>query len=94
MQVRGAGIPPTHPGTWPDAWNSTAFNVDYALAIRRLCFEGKETWLGNGYVAGDNWGCVGRWFSGDWYVNSQNYINIVEGHMQNKPWVGWGYPGI
>src|SRR5262249_18015308 len=67
LQVKGADLPPTHPGTWPYASDSTSWNVDYAMAVRRACFEGKETWLGNGYAAGDLWGCIGRWFSGGWH---------------------------
>ena len=43
----------------------------------------KETWLGNGYSAGDAWGCIGRWFSGDWYGSSQNYINTVKSHLKS-----------
>jgi hypothetical protein len=91
LQVKGANIPPTHPGTWPYAYESTAFNVDYMLAVLRSCFEGKETWLGNGYHAGDIWGCVGRWFSGDWYGNSLNYISSVQKNMANKDWLQPGF---
>ena len=52
---------------------STAFNLDSALAARRSCFEGYETWLNQSsaaatYAAGDLWGCVGMWFSGRWYT--------------------------
>ena len=89
LQVKGANIPPTHPGTWPYARQSTAFNVDYTLAVRRACFEGKETWLGNGYYAGDLWGCIGRWFSGDWYgEGSLKYIAGVKSYLANKVWLG------
>ncbi|MBV9710353.1 MAG: hypothetical protein JO011_05465 [Ktedonobacteraceae bacterium] len=91
LQVKGANIPPTHPGTWPYAYESTAFNVDYMLAVIRACFEGKETWLGNGYHAGDIWGCVGRWFSGDWYGNSLNYIASVKQNMANQDWLKPGF---
>jgi len=91
LQVKGANLPPTHPGTWPYAYQSTAFNADYTLAVWRACFEGKETWLGNGYSAGDAWGCIGRWFSGDWYGNSQNYINSVKSHLANKTWAQSGF---
>ncbi len=87
LQIKGANLPPTHPGTWPYAYQSTAFNVDYMLAVMRTCFEGKETWLGNGYHAGDIWGCVGRWFSGDWYGGSLNYIAGVQKNMANKDWL-------
>jgi hypothetical protein len=91
LQVKDADIPPTHPGTWPYAYESTAFNVDYMEAVLRACFEGKETWLGNGYAAGDIWGCVGRWFSGDWYQSSQDYIATVKTHMADKDWLQPGF---
>jgi autotransporter family porin len=73
------------------AAQSTAFDVDYALAVARACFEGRETWLGNGYHAGDIWGCVGRWFSGDWYEGSGGYIANVKNILANKPWLRSGF---
>jgi hypothetical protein len=91
LQVKGADVPPTHPGTWPYAYQSTAFNVDYVLAVLRTCYEGKEDWLNNGYHAGDIWGCVGRWFSGDWYENSLDYIASVKGILANKEWLQPGF---
>ncbi len=92
LQVKGADIPPTHPGTWPYAYQSTAFNLDYALAVRRACFEGKETWLGNGYHAGDTWGCIGRLFSGRWYdQGAVDYIKSVQTHYTNKVWLKPGF---
>lgn len=88
LQVKGANIPPTQPGTWPYAYESTAWNLDYALSVRRACFEGKISWLGNGYKAGDEWGCIGYWFSGHWYDSgAQTYINSVKAHMANKDWL-------
>jgi hypothetical protein len=91
LQVKGANIPPTHPGTWPYARTSTAFNIDYSLAIRRACFEGKETWLGNGYKAGDEWGCIGRHFSGDWHDSgAEQYISGVKNHLAQKTWNTYG----
>jgi autotransporter family porin len=90
LQVKGANIPPTHPGTWPAAWTSTAFNVDYTLAIRRLCYEGKETWLhdkNSSYAAGDLWGCIGRWYSGGWHDPGANqYIQKVQSTLAAKTW--------
>lgn len=91
LQVKGADTPPTHPGTWPYAAQSTAFDVDYTLAVWRACFEGRETWLRNGYHAGDVWGCVGRWYSGDWYGSSGNYIAAVQGYWANKDWLKPGF---
>jgi len=91
LQVKGADLPPTHSGTWPYAYKSTAFNVDYTYAVWRACFEGKETWLGSSYHAGDLWGCVGRWFSGNWYKSSQDYIASVKDHLANKDWLYSGF---
>lgn len=100
MQVKGADIPPTHPGTWPHALDSTAFNVDYTLALRRSCFEGKITWLddplvvpqnGATYAAGDEWGCMGLWYSGRWMnQGARDYLyktgDSVQYHYNNKTW--------
>src|SRR5215470_2023630 len=91
LQVKGADVPPTHPGTWPYAYRSTAFNVDYTYAVWRSCYEGKEVWLGNGYRSGDVWGCVGRWFSGDWYQTSQGYISSVKNILANETWLNPGF---
>jgi len=87
LQIKGANEPSTHPGTWPYAVQSTAWNADYTLAVLRACFEGRETWLENGYHAGDIWGCVGRWFSGDWYEGSEDYIASVKNIKANKVWL-------
>jgi hypothetical protein len=71
---------------------STAYNLDIALAARRLCYEGSETWLntverGRDYAAGDLWGCVGMWFSGRWYTQpSVNYINVVKSYLDPPIW--------
>jgi Putative Ig domain len=84
--------PTIHIGTWPYAQTSTPFNVDYALAWQRACFEGAFTWLGNGYGAGDIWGCVGAWFSGSWYDSgAQAYISSVKNHLANKQWLQPGF---
>jgi hypothetical protein len=91
MQIKGANIPATHPGTWPAGMTSTAFNVDYALAVRRLCYEGKETWLrqrNGSYAAGDLWGCIGRWFSGNWHdAAAERYISELRATLNARPWL-------
>jgi autotransporter family porin len=75
-----------------DAKSSTAYNLDAALAARRNCFEGNETWLntverGHDYAAGDLWGCVGLWFSGRWYTRpSIDYINAVKDRLNQRIW--------
>jgi autotransporter family porin len=71
-------------GAFPDAIASTAFNVDAAYAVWRACFEGYEWWLadvaapGHAYGPGDAYGCMGRWYSGEWYDPLANrYIECV-----------------
>lgn len=82
-----------------NALRSSAYNVDYAYAVWRECFEGGITYLNPWeksvpYVAGDPWGCVGRWFAG-WYTpESRGYIDRVQGWMNEKIWTqphfsGW-----
>jgi hypothetical protein len=78
-----------------NARNSSAYNLDYTYASWRGCYEGVYTWLNtverNGtYGAGDAWGCLGVWFSGRWYVNTDAYLNAwgdsVRWHYDNKTW--------
>lgn len=96
MQVRST----VHTGTFPLSRDSTAFNVDYALAWRRACYEGEFTWLNDpgrpgGYSKGDEWGCVGTWFSGNWYDGDENkpysgaraYIKQVKGYRSERTWL-------
>lgn len=86
-----------HDNTYPASANSTAFNVDYSLSYRRACFEGQHTWMkkkNSSYTEGDEWGCVGSWFSGNWYNGDVNvaysganwYIEEVKRHLQNRTW--------
>lgn len=93
LQVRGAEVDAVHPGTMPWAWDSTAFNLDYALAVHRACFEGLEVWLAgqspNGvvYRPGDLIGCSGRWFSGDWYSNEAiAYVTELGDAINRRRW--------
>jgi hypothetical protein len=90
LQVRGADIPPTHPGTWPFAYQSTAWNADYTLGMRRACYEGKTTWLtqfNSSYKAGDMWGCIGLWFSGRFHdAPADGYIAAVQQIYRDRTW--------
>ena len=80
-----------------NAQTSTAYNLDYTYASWRACYEGVYTWLNNTterngtYAAGDVWGCVGVWFSGRWYFNTDAYLNqpgdSVHWHYTNKTWL-------
>jgi hypothetical protein len=73
-----------------------AYNLDYAYASWRACYEGVYTWLNSvervgTYAAGDVWGCIGVWFSGRLYVNNDAYLNASGGgvhwHYDNKTWL-------
>jgi autotransporter family porin len=81
------------PGGWPAIGRSTAMNADAAYAIWRSCYDGYETWLnsmprGSQYHKGDVWGCVGRWFSGQWRnPPALGYIAQVKEYMRKKIWL-------
>ena len=93
MQIRypyhgpPAGRPP-----WPEAAQSTAYNVDYTYAIWRSCYEGDFDWLntlehGATYAPGDVWGCVGLWFSGRWHTQpADEYIAAVRTYFDERVW--------
>ncbi len=82
-----------------DEPDSTAFNVDYKLAYQRACMEGANQWLREdvplpGYPVYPNgspeqmlWGCVGDWFSGEWYdANALAYIRRVREALGARGW--------
>jgi len=75
---------PYEVASWPGIATSTAFNADLAYGIWRGCFEGYETWLntvdrGATYAAGDEWGCVGRWFAAAGTPRADQYISTCKG---------------
>jgi autotransporter family porin len=75
-----------------DATVSTAYNLDYAYAVWRNCFDGNDKWFNQfnppkPYAAGDLWGCVGAWFSGRWYDSGAvTYINRVQSYLAQRIW--------
>ena len=81
---------------WPEARDSTAFNLDAALAWRRVCYEGYIQWLSApgtpghpAYGPGDLWGCMGQWMSGGWYdAGAVSYIASVQGDLRDRVWEG------
>jgi hypothetical protein len=81
------------PDSWPAIARSTAMNADAAYAIWRSCYDGYETWLnsmprGSQYHQGDVWGCVGRWFSGQWRnPPALGYIAQVKEYLREKIWL-------
>jgi hypothetical protein len=79
-------------GTFPFTRDSTAAAADYFGAYIRGCFEGWAYWLkssGTGnYAAGDLWGCVGSWYSGDWHTSAANtYIANVQKDHNTTIWL-------
>jgi hypothetical protein len=83
MQIK----PSAHPGTWPWARDSTAYNVDYTLARRRACYEG-WTYEG-GRTRGDLWGCIGMWYSGSYGSGYSDYLASVRYWYRAEPWRRW-----
>jgi hypothetical protein len=81
-----------HGVAFPEAGQSTAYNLDYTLSVWRSCFEGQEQWLADhpprsGYRAGDMWGCLGRWYAGDWRSGEAlGYIGRVQQAYQSRSW--------
>ena len=78
---------------WPGMADSTAMNVDTVLAVIRTCYEGYQLWLHNvappdrPYVAGDIWGCLGRYRSGGWYdTTAINYMHNVQNYLIERRW--------
>jgi hypothetical protein len=79
--------PSAHPGTWPWARDSTAYNVDYTLARRRACYEG---WSYEGSRTRDDlWGCIGMWYSGTYGSGYSDYVARVRHWYGAKPWRRW-----
>jgi hypothetical protein len=80
-------------GGWPAIARSTAMNADAAYAVWRSCYDGYETWLnsmprGSQYRKGDVWGCVGRWFSGQWRnPPALGYIAQVQEYLREEIWL-------
>lgn len=73
------------PGTYPLSAKSTAYNVDYALAMQRACIDG-VSWLGAA-AKGDVWGCVGAFYSGALHDAAANqYIARVQDALDHKTW--------
>jgi autotransporter family porin len=88
---------PYEKSSWPGIQNSTAFNADTGYAEMRNCYEGYEWWLndvdkGSTYVAGDVWGCIGRWYAGRWHTSAaETYITAVKGYLNQRIWETAGF---
>ena len=75
-------------GGYPWTQQSTALDADAQMAYLRACYDGDTPWLGNGYQAGDAWGCIGSWFSGDWHsAAADGYISRVQAALSTRAWL-------
>lgn len=75
------------PGSYPDSARYTAFNVDYALAVIRGCYEGWVTYLPSDYGPGDLWGCIGFHYSGQWKDRlGLDYVRQVQQILAKRTW--------
>jgi hypothetical protein len=98
------GIVGTKSSSWPGIfpWNrdSTAAAVDVLGGWLRGCYEGWVWWLrqhGNRsrgvYHAGDLWGCVGAWYSGNWHDGpvvgrgGESYSVRAQYWFKERPWL-------
>src|SRR6266487_1634972 len=100
------GIVGTKSTSWSGIfpWNrdSTAAAVDVLGGWLRGCYEGWVWWLRDHgsqdrevYAAGDLWGCVGAWATGDWYYNGDKpgatYIQRAQKTYAVRPWLDPGF---
>jgi hypothetical protein len=103
------GIVGTKSTSWPGIfpWNrrSTAAGVDVLGGWLRGCYEGWVWWLrehGNRsrgvYRAGNLWGCVGAWYSGNWLDGAvsdprtgESYIHRAQYWYREQPWLRPGF---
>ncbi len=80
--------------------DDTAFAAEYMYGVIRTCYEGWTTYLRQdqplpgypAYHAGDLWGCIGRWYSGQWYdQGAVDYIAKVKAALAQQTWKQAGF---
>ena len=81
---------------WPGARDSTSFNADFRAAYQRACMNGDISFLSEarpvvGYPAYPSsdlnynfWGCMGEWFSGQWFDAGARSVTEMQ-HL-HQPW--------
>lgn len=86
----GKGIYQMSTSVWggvPYSQTSTAFNVDWALGLRRACYEGLMFY--GERTRGELWGCVGAHFTGEFGVGDADYLAEVQKELADKRWLPW-----
>jgi hypothetical protein len=91
-------------GGYPATAAYTALNADFYGAYLRSCLDNDfydgGSWLYKGQTVAQItaakgydyvvWGCVGSWFSGNWYDSgATNYISQVKAHLASKEWLNY-----
>lgn len=77
-------------GVWgghPNSADSTSFNADWAMGLRRACYDG-VMWYSE--LRGNLDACIGVHYSGDPDESTwRAYTDAVREHEQAKPWLQW-----
>ncbi|MDQ3641528.1 MAG: hypothetical protein M3450_08725, partial [Actinomycetota bacterium] len=74
-------------GAHPNSSASTAFNADWAMGLRRACYEG-AMWYSQ--LRGNLEACIGVHYSGDPRESTwRAYTDTVLAHERAKPWLQW-----
>ncbi len=74
-------------GGYPNSAASTAFNADWAMGLRRACYDG-VMWYSE--LRGDLDACLGVHFSGDPNPTTWRfYVDDVRQMERTKPWLEW-----
>ena len=78
-----------HTGTEPLRWKSTAFNADYWGATIRYYFDGRCSWCGRRYSAGQAWASIGAWYNPSPWGTSTDYVDHVKTWIADRTWAGF-----
>ncbi|WP_100498755.1 hypothetical protein [Geodermatophilus chilensis] len=74
-------------GAYPNSSSSTAFNADWAMGLRRACYDG-AMWYPE--LRGNLEACIGVHFSGDPAESTwRGYTDEVLEYERTKPWLQW-----
>jgi hypothetical protein len=79
-------------GTEPLRWRSTAFALDFYAAEIRFFYDGRCSWCGPGYKAGQAWNSIGAWYQPlPWGKAQADYVARVRLALATH---AWEWPGF